>query len=133
MSRHVLFLEHIPFYSIPSTTHTLTRSDLNRIDLFSKDFDSLSSQFPSTSNTSSQAGTDTLLSGTPEAPSSSIVPQASSEIVDPPLHQSISIRKSTKLPNFTYSCYSSSFTSFLTSIHCLSEPFSYKEAILDPH
>jgi hypothetical protein len=36
------------------------------------------------------------------------------------------------LPNFAYSCYSSSFTSFLASIHCLSKPFSYKEAILDP-
>jgi hypothetical protein len=36
------------------------------------------------------------------------------------------------LPNFAYSCYSSSFTSFLAAIHCLSKPSSYKEAILDP-
>ena len=35
--------------------------------------------------------------------------------------------------DFAYSCYHSLFTSFLTSIHCLSEPSSYKEAILDPH
>jgi hypothetical protein len=52
--------------------------------------------------------------------------------VDPPPRQSIRILKSTKLPDFAYSCYSSSFTSFLASIHCLFEPSSYKEAILDP-
>jgi len=133
VSRHVVFLEHIPFYSIPSATHGLTRSDLIRIDPFSEDSDSLSFQVPSTSiHTDHSAGTDTLLSNAPEAPSSPIVPQASSEIVDPPLRQSIRIRKSTKLPDFAYSCYSSSFTSFLASIHCLSEPSSYKEAILDP-
>ena len=51
--------------------------------------------------------------------------------MDPPLHQSICIRKSTKLPDFAYSCYSSSFTSFLASIHYLSKLSSYKEAILD--
>jgi len=77
------------------------------------------------------AGTDTLLSSTPEAPFSSIAPQASSEIVGPPLRRSIRIRKSTKLPDFAYSCYSTSFTSFLASIHCFSKPSSYKEAILD--
>ena len=32
VSRHVVFLEHIPFFSIPSTTHNLTRSDIIRID-----------------------------------------------------------------------------------------------------
>jgi len=52
--------------------------------------------------------------------------------VDPPPRQSIRIRKSTKLPDFAYSCYSSSFTSFLASIHCPFEPSSYKKAILDP-
>jgi len=52
--------------------------------------------------------------------------------VDPPSRQSIHIHKSIKLPDFAYSCYSLSFTSFLASIHCLFEPSSYKEAILDP-
>ncbi|KAF8395123.1 hypothetical protein HHK36_019064 [Tetracentron sinense] len=41
--------------------------------------------------TDHSAGTDTLLSGTPEAPSSPMVHQAPSEIVDPPLRQSIRI------------------------------------------
>ena len=52
--------------------------------------------------------------------------------MDPPLRQSIRIYKSIKLPNFAYSYYSLSFTSFLASIHCFSEPSSYKKTILDP-
>jgi hypothetical protein len=118
VSHHVVFLKHIPFFSITCTTHSLTKSDLIHIDLFSDNSDSLSSQGPSTSDTPSHvrqiythhyAGTDTLLSSTPEALS-----QASSEIVDPYLRQFICIYKSTKLPNFAYSCYSSSFTFFFS-------------------
>jgi len=109
VSCHVVFLEHISFFSIPSTTHGLIRFDIIRIDHFSKNFDSLSYQVPSTSNIpphvrpihiNHSAGTDTLLSSTQEAPFSYMVPPASFEIVDLPLHQSIRIRKSTKLPDF---------------------------------
>jgi hypothetical protein len=141
VSHHVVFLKHIPFFSIPSTTHNLTRPDIIRIDPFFEDSDNISSQVPSTSDTLSYVrpicthhpvGTDTLLFSIPEAPFSSTAPQASSEIVKPSLRQSIRIRKSTKLPDFAYSCYSSSFTSFLASIHWLSEPSSYKKTILNP-
>ena len=38
VSRHVVFLEHIPFFCIPSTTHSLSKSDLIHIDPFSEDF-----------------------------------------------------------------------------------------------
>ena len=38
---HVIFLEHILFFSISSTTYSLTRSDFIHIDFFSKDSDSL--------------------------------------------------------------------------------------------
>jgi hypothetical protein len=123
VSHHVVFLKHIPFFSITCTTHSLTKSDLIHIDLFSDNSDSLSSQGPSTSDTPSHvrqiythhyASTDTLLSSTPEALFSSTVSQASSEIVDPYLRQFICIYKSTKLPNFAYSCYSSSFTFFFS-------------------
>ena len=71
MFRHVVFLEHRPFFSISSITHNLTRPDLIRIDPFFKDSDILSSQVPSTSNTSLHgqpiythnfAGIDTLYS-----------------------------------------------------------------------
>ena len=37
VSRHVVFLKHIPFFSIASTTHSLTKSDLICIDPFSED------------------------------------------------------------------------------------------------
>jgi len=83
VSRHVVFLEHIPFFSIPSTTHSLTKSDLIHIDPFSEDSGNDTSPYVRSICTNS-AGTGTLLSGTPEAPFSSTAPQASSEIVDPP-------------------------------------------------
>jgi len=132
VSHHVVFLEHIPFFSIPSTTHNLTKSDIIHIDPFSEDSGNDTSPHVRSICTHNSTGTGTLLSGTPEAPFSSTTPQTSSEIVDPPPRQSIRIGKSTKLPDFVYSCYSSSFTSFLASIHCLFEPSSYKEIILDP-
>jgi len=131
VSRHVVFLVHIHFFSIPSTTHSLTKPELIRIDPFSEDSDSQTSPHALPICTHNSAGTDTLLSGTLEASFSFTAPQASSEIVDPPLHQSILIHKFIKLPDFAYSCYSSSFTFALASIYCLFEPFSYKEAILD--
>ncbi|GJW58994.1 retrovirus-related pol polyprotein from transposon TNT 1-94 [Tanacetum coccineum] len=42
------------------------------------------------------------------------------------------IRKSTKNYDFVYSCYSSSYASFVSSVHCLYEPESYTEAVCDP-
>jgi len=132
VSRHVVFLEHIPFFSIPSSTHSLTKTDLIHIDHFSEDSGNDTSLHVRSICTHNSTSTGTLLSSTPETPFSSTAPQASSEIVDPPPRQSIRIRKSTKLPDFAYSCYSSSFTFFLASIHCLFELSSYKEAILDP-
>ena len=103
MSRHVIFLKHISFFSIPSSIHDLTRSYLLCIDPFFKDCSNLSSQVSSTSDspshvlppsplhhiqrviTNSSIGTDTILSGTLEAPSSPMVPQAPSKTADPPL------------------------------------------------
>ena len=105
------------------TTYNLTRPDLICIDPFSKDYDSLSSQVSSTSDTHlhvhpicthNSESIDTLLSSTPESSFSSTTSQALYEIVDPPLCQSTRIHKSTKPLDFTYSCYSSSFTSLFT-------------------
>lgn len=54
-------------------------------------------------------------------------------IVDPlPPRYPSRDRKFTQLPDFVYSTYYASFSSFLTSILSFSEPSSYKEAILDP-
>ena len=98
VSRHFVFLEHIPSFSIASSIYDLTRSDLIPIDPFSKDSNNLSSQVPSTSNTpshvlphfplhhtqcvvnNSSASTNTLLFGTPEALYSPMVPQAPFEM-----------------------------------------------------
>ena len=50
VSRHVVFLEHIPFFYILSTTHSLTRFDLIHINPVFKDSDNLSSRVSSTLN-----------------------------------------------------------------------------------
>ena len=88
----LFFLNIYLSFSIPSSIHDLTRFDLFRIDPFSKDSNNLSSQVPCTSYTpshvlplfplhhiqrvvsTSSAGTCTLLSRKPEAPSSPMVP-----------------------------------------------------------
>ena len=141
VSRHVVFLEHIPFFSIPDSTHNLTKSDLIRIDPFSEDQDIVFTPTPSPTDIGISASDAPITSVQPIPPeaTSEIVdppqplpPQATSEIVDPLPRYPKRIRKSTNLPDFSYSCYSSSFASFLATIHNLSEPLSYKEAVLDP-
>ena len=117
VSRHVVFVEHIPFYSIPATPHDVVESDLINIDPFIDDVSSPS--------------TDHLDSGD-QAPQPMPAPPSSELEVPPPVSKSTRIRKSTQLPDFDYSYYSHSFTSFLTSISNLREPLSYKEAVSDP-
>ncbi|KAI3769398.1 hypothetical protein L6452_00500 [Arctium lappa] len=127
VSRHVVFLEHIPFYSIPINAHNLKKLDVFNLESFSEQEDS--TQTPDSSPTEENA------TGTPIpdtiAPPPTTVTQDAPETVDPP-RQSQRPRKSTRLPEFVYSTYSPSFTSFLASIHSLSEPSSYKEAATDP-
>jgi len=83
MSHHVVFLEYIPFFSISSTTHSLTTSEFIRINPFFEDSDILSSYVPNTSDTlphvrpiytHQSTSIDILLSGTPEAPFLSTTP-----------------------------------------------------------
>ncbi|XP_062089426.1 uncharacterized protein LOC133795958 [Humulus lupulus] len=121
VSRHVVFLEHIPFYSIPLDTPNLHKSDLTRID----PFDSCTVDTLNSADVGSQPV---------EVPSVPTTAQDASEIVDPapPPRYPQRIRKSTQLLDFVYSTYSDSFSSFLTSIHQLSEPSSYKDVILYP-
>ena len=47
----------------------------------------------------------------------------------PPSYYLKRICKSTQLPDFAYSCYSPSFTSFLASLRNLYEPASYTEVV----
>jgi len=48
------------------------------------------------------------------------------------LRKSTRIRKSTQLPDFAYSSYSAPFASFITNIHRLTEPESYREVVSNP-
>ena len=96
----VFFLNIYISFSIPFSTHDLIRFDLICFDPFSKDSNSLSSQVPNTLDSpshvlhhfplhytrrvraSNSASIDTLFSRTPDAPSSHMVSQAPSKIVD---------------------------------------------------
>ncbi|TXG68486.1 hypothetical protein EZV62_003421 [Acer yangbiense] len=151
MSRHVMFLEHVPFFSISTSTHDMTKSDLIRIDHFSDNTDNLSSPVLCTTDTDSPSVSSPSIPIThfplhyshrfqtvtsADTGTSLLNPsatQAPSETVDPHPRYPQRTRKSTQLPDFSYSCYSDSFSTFLASIHSLSEPSSYKEAVLDPH
>ena len=124
VSRHVTFLEHIPFYSIPAKTHDVTKSDIRLIDPFGIDIEV---PVPDSS----------MPSGVPpDSASASPVPESAPSTVEtgdpPPLRRSTRPCKSTKLPDFSYSTYSASFASFIANIHHLSEPESYREAVSDP-
>ncbi|KAL8097015.1 hypothetical protein AgCh_030193 [Apium graveolens] len=155
VSRHVYFLEHIPFFSVPASSHHMTQEELIRIDPFDTNIEDASTtnsntSVPeaSTSQTPTFPPTSTSTSRTPTSPTSSpasITSQSSPEILDspptqsstesstpPPVRLSTRIRKSTQLPDFAYSSYSPYFASFVTSVHYLSEPASYREAVHDP-
>ena len=123
VSRHVIFLEYIPFFSIPSTTHDMTMYDLIRTNPFSEDSNNFHlgflvlhiallmlflivlSHHTQHVVTNSFEGTNTFLFRASETPSSLMVPQSLFEIIDPPLHPSTHICKSIKLPYFSYSYY----------------------------
>ncbi|KAI5401815.1 hypothetical protein KIW84_066328 [Lathyrus oleraceus] len=127
VSCHVVFLEHIPFYSLSSDSHVTSSSKLTHIE-----------HFDHNNNVSSYCNFKNCMTDTTATPDIDIllVPATTQEpptIVDPlPPRYPSSDRKSTQFPNFVYSTYSASLSSFLTSIHSLSEPSSYKEVIIDP-
>ncbi|XP_022873539.1 uncharacterized protein LOC111392423 [Olea europaea var. sylvestris] len=134
VSRHVMFLEHIPFFSISDNTHDITKIDLIHIDPFFNNINSPLFHTVCTVDSLSPTGTHALAHDTPLA---SMASQAPPEVVNSAPAPSLSrypqrIRKSIQLSDFAYSCYSKSLCCFLTSIHKLSEPSSYKKAILDP-
>ncbi|CAJ2637857.1 unnamed protein product [Trifolium pratense] len=137
VSRHVVFLEHIPYYSLSSDSHTPSRSELTNIDPFCIDNDIFHDcNFENCSDDIS-APPDADVPSVPMAtqqPPMTVVPPTPPPPPPPPPPPRYPLRerKSTRLPDFVYSNYSTTFASFLTSLHSLSEPSSYKEAILDP-
>jgi hypothetical protein len=132
VSRHVVFLEHILFFSIPSTTYSLTRPDIIHIDSFSKDFDSLSSQVPSTSNTLPMFVLFLLIILQVLTLYSSAHLKLHSHLQPLKLRLRlwihIYVNPYTFISPQNYQillCYSLSFTLFLAFVHCLSEPSFY--------
>ncbi|CAL2260439.1 unnamed protein product [Prunus armeniaca] len=79
-----------------------------------------------------------VISSDTNNPSSPLVPASTSVDVDPiaPRYPSCTHKPHNRFGyssnDFSYSCYSHDFSSFLSSIHTLSEPTSYKEAICNP-
>ncbi|CAL2273919.1 unnamed protein product [Prunus armeniaca] len=154
VSRHVVFLEHIPFFSIPTSSPTLSTSELMYIDPFSPSNDDFSysdnvnispvSSSPSNPCVTSPPITQVysrrkhVISSDTNNPSSPLVPASTSVDVDPiaPRYPSRTHKPPHRFgyssTDFSYSCYSHDFSSFLSSIHTLSEPTSYKEAICNP-
>ncbi|KAJ0433139.1 putative RNA-directed DNA polymerase [Helianthus annuus] len=139
VSRHVIFLEHIPFYSIPSTSHNVMKPDLLNIDPFVCDTDASTSSDVSSISTEPNglvepdgSVQDTHTSS--DATSGPTIPETTPSSVEtaPLLRRSTRECKSTKLPDFAYSTYSASFASFIANIHHLSEPASYREAVSNP-
>ena len=137
VSRHVFFLEHIPFFSLPSSSHSMTKFDLIHIDPFdigcpsgpqpsTVDQSSSSSipPFPSQSSCRSNEGDDQ------PPPTATPEPLVAADPATP--RYPTRTRKSTQLSDFAYSCYSPSFSSFLVSINSFCEPTSYSEAVRYP-
>jgi len=122
VSRHVVFLEHILFFSIPTNSHYLTTYDVIKIDPF--DIDDTTPTFVPITNIAPEVvhvdSPNTLAQSSPEV------------VVLLPLVRPSCNRKSTQLPDFVYSSYSGSFAVIINSIHRLHEPSSYREAICDP-
>ena len=129
VSRHVTFLEHIPFFSIPARSHDVTQSDLQSIDPFATNAEDTvpdlpAHETPPTSDTPETPGTSDSAT-----PMTAPVPDETTDVLP---RKSTRTCKSTKLPDFAYSSYSHSFASFIANIHRLSEPESYREAVTDP-
>ncbi|CAL5369179.1 unnamed protein product [Camellia sinensis] len=154
VSRHVTFLEKLPYYTIPSTPVSLSKDELVHVDLFPQDvspdefvFDLEVSTlpFPSTSDISpapspAPASPAPLIvyqrrNALPTSPvSSSTVPLNVSLDLAPPTHRFP--QRDRHPPNwygFGNTCFSLSYQSFLSCLHTYFEPRSYKEACHDPN
>ncbi|KAG8365262.1 hypothetical protein BUALT_Bualt18G0085900 [Buddleja alternifolia] len=115
VSRNVSFIEHVPFFSIPSTSHSMSKSDLVEIDPFTTDCTSDSTPISSVTSQSSGRSHDIDTRPPPTTIPEPLV------IADPvPPRYPKRIPRSTQVSDYDYSCYSPSFASFLVSINSIS-------------
>lgn len=128
-----MFLEHIPFYSIHSNSSSVPKSDLTCINPFCEPNVS-NTPFPNNNSCKADSFNSSNIDSQliDDAPSIPTTSQDAPMVEDPYPRYPQRTHKSTQLPDFLYSTYSTSFSYFLVSIHHLSEPSSYKEFVLDP-
>ncbi|KAG5561972.1 hypothetical protein RHGRI_004867 [Rhododendron griersonianum] len=127
VSRHVTFLERLPYFTLPPKAAPVAKEDLIHIDPFPMDV-------PPEGYTSTLEVSDIPVASS-APPSSSSASQPASEAPDPPLHR-YPVRENRHPPvkfGFSHTCFSSSYQSFLSRIHTYFEPRSYKEACNDPN
>lgn len=124
VSHHVKFLKHIPFFFIPASSHNMTTSYLICINPFTLNSEVVPphvshSPAPTLDLDSCRVPIDssivigTLAPNTYATTSPLAAAQSPPKTSVPPPTHLVRIRKSTQLPDFAYSCYSSSFISFL--------------------
>lgn len=157
--RHVSFMEHIPFYQLPSATSSVKENEFI-LDSFSKT--SFLPNFDSTrisSNDSPLSPSDAQnLEDPPDASYNFLNLVDAQESQESPLNESptlpefdspyddVSQPQTDNQPRYPSrprnapaslkdykTCFSSMYQSFLTCVHSLHEPLSYKEAASDPN
>ncbi|CAL5429371.1 unnamed protein product [Camellia sinensis] len=160
VSRHVTFLEKLPYYTIPSTPVPITKDELVHVDPFPpnvspdefvSDLEVSTLPLTSTSNTSPATSSPAPASPAPTSPAPLIVYQRRKALPSSPVSSStvppaVSLdpapsahrfpKRDRHPPNwygFGNTCFSLSYQSFLSCLHTYFEPRSYKEACHDPN
>jgi hypothetical protein len=137
VSRHVVFLERLPYFTLPPKTAPVAKEDLICIDPFPMDVptDEYTSTLEISDVSAAPPGRPPITKVYARRPASTPAPQSVSEAPDPPTHR-YPLRANRHPPvryGFTNTCFSSSYQSFLSRIHTYFEPRSYKEACTDPN
>ncbi|GJZ84108.1 gag-pol polyprotein, partial [Tanacetum coccineum] len=104
-------------------------------DFYKKFYNSLASNTPPETIITTETPPVVVSKATPtvtQPPPTTTQSSSKVETVPPANVRPTRNHKSTKRDDFVYSCYSSSYASFVSSVHCLYEPESYTEAVCDP-
>jgi len=125
-----VFFEHISFFSIPTSSHYLTTSNVIKLNPF--DINDTKPSFVPTLDLVFEPIIDTtsefILVDLPTTHAQSFVEVT---VPLPPTRPNRNC-KSTQQPDFVYSSYSSSFVVFISFVCHLLDPSSYGEVVCDP-
>jgi hypothetical protein len=140
VSRHVTFLERLPFFSLPPTQTPVAKEDLVHIDPFPLEVPV--EEYVSTLDLSDVSKVPSSpsypISPFPQhyvrrAPPTPRPPSASPDSDPPEPRYPPRDRRPPVRLGFTNTCFTSSYCSFLSRLHTYFEPRSYKEACNDPN